>query len=107
MALCIVTAVDMHTHRKVGTQSFRSKGSPIGLRQRGCRLEHVTVRIDPDNRSLVPVPVPPESMCSHLKVALRGVSRGIRQFREGRLVQFNFTLIYSVSALRRVARFSL
>ena len=36
-ALCIVTAVDSHTHRKVGTQSFRSKGS--GLRQRGCRPE--------------------------------------------------------------------
>ena len=36
----------------------------------------------------------------------KGISRGIRQFREQRLVQFNFTLIYSVSGLRLVARFS-
>ena len=37
----------------------------------------------------------------------RGITRGIRQFRERRLVQFNFTLIYSVSRLRLVARFTL
>jgi hypothetical protein len=37
----------------------------------------------------------------------KGISRGIRQFREGRLVQFNFTLIYSVSEFRLVARFTL
>jgi len=35
------------------------------------------------------------------------VSRGIRQFREERLVQFNFTLIYSVSGLRLAAQLTL
>ena len=42
-----------------------------------------------------------------LLAGLNGISRGIRQIREGRLVQFNFTLIYSVSEFRLVARFSL
>ena len=36
-----------------------------------------------------------------------GITRGIREIREQRLVQFNFTLIYSLSGFNQVARFSL
>src|SRR3954463_14709011 len=42
-ALCIVTAVDTHTHRKVGTQSFRSNGlhwpTTAGLPARTVQFE--------------------------------------------------------------------
>src|SRR5690349_9761635 len=104
-ALCIVTVVDTHTHRKVGTQSFRSKGlhwpTTAGLPARVSRPE--LIRITARWFQCIPAPGAPFPP----KVDAEGISRGIRQFREGRLVQFNFTLIYSVSEFRLVARFTL
>src|SRR6478672_8666421 len=99
-ALCIVTAVDTHTHRKVGTQSFRSKGlhwpTTAGLPARNDQSELIRKTAAWFQCILLWQSVPSE--------ASRGITREIRRFREERLVQFNFTLIYSVSELRLVAR---
>src|SRR3982750_2997340 len=98
-ALCIVTAVDTHTHRKVGTQSFRSNGlhwpTTAGLPARDFSLELIRKLPLGSNAPVSGRPVP-------VARGPRGISREIRRFREERLVQFNFTLIYSVSGLRLV-----
>src|SRR5690349_18265716 len=86
-ALCIVTVVDTHTHRKVGTQSFRSKGlhwpTTAGLPAR------THSRVDPDNCPLVPMRPPVRQHRSLLKPALPGYPKESASFVSS--VSFNLT----------------